>query len=54
MTIVTIIVVLGILLMGANLYIRRTPAGLVEFKSGLVLKVLPDLGNMEPIKYQRG
>ena len=50
MTIVTIIVVLGILLMGANLYIRRTPAGLVEFKSGLVLKLLPDLGNMEPIK----
>jgi len=49
MTILTIIVVLGILLMGANLYIRRTPAGQVEFKSGLVLKFLPNLGNMEPI-----
>lgn len=49
MTILTIIIVLGILLMGANLYIRRTPEGLVEFKSGLVLKFLPSLDSMEPI-----
>ncbi len=49
MTILTIIVLLGILLMGAHLYIRRTPAGMVEFRSGLVLKFLPSLDHMEPI-----
>lgn len=49
MTILTIIVVLGILLMGANLYIRRTSQGLVEFRSGLVLNFLPNLDHMEPV-----
>ncbi len=50
MTILTIAIVLSILMMGAYLYIRRTPHGMVEFKSGLVLKFLPSLDHLEPIK----
>ena len=34
------------LVVGAYFYIRRTPHGLVEFKSGLVLKVIPALDSM--------
>lgn len=50
MAVFTILIVLAVLAMGAYLYIRRTPHGMVEFKSGLVLKFLPSLDAREPIE----
>jgi len=50
MTILTLIIVLSILVMGAYLYIRRTPQGMVEFKSGLILKFLPNLDHIAPVE----
>lgn len=44
---VLILLVVGILL---YYFIRWTPQGLVEFRSGLVLKFLPSLDNMPPKK----
>ena len=50
MTALTLVLVLSILCTGAYLFIRRTPHGMVEFKSGLVLKFLPNLDHMEPVE----
>ena len=46
----TLAIVLIILLMGAYLYIKRTKHGYVDFNTGMLIKFMPDLGAMPPVK----